>query len=272
MSNGQSIHPCSSSFSFFPLFKDKWVWPHQEPRDPSNAPAGCFLCLLISGGSCSQLGGSALSTLRNCWIYFTQGSTQHARKRRRWWPSMSWGGLASGRSGAQASFTSRKLRAPHFVLPAEVFLDRGPPPACWAPWKHSANISQEQRQMHLEDKCGSWHSCAHCGGPKRTVNNSVGNLYPSLELAPASELHVGVGPWSFSPWGIGFPFGLLSKEEEKVQPLVPTSVIKACDFAPRELTWGHTSSRVMNKRGSSRSFPVPQLWALGRRDLAQKPA
>lgn len=53
------------------------------------------------------------------------------------------------------------------------------------------------------------------------------------ETALASELHVGIGP-NTSLRGIGFPFEQLSREE-KVQPLIPTSVVKAHDFGSREL-------------------------------------
>lgn len=55
------------------------------------------------------------------------------------------------------------------------------------------------------------------------------------ETALASELHVGIGPNTSPLRGFGFPFERLSREE-KVQPLIPTSVIKARDFGSRELT------------------------------------
>lgn len=55
-----------------------------------------------------------------------------------------------------------------------------------------------------------------------------------MEIALASELHVVIRPNASPLRGIGFPFELLSREG-KVQALVPTSGIKACDFDSREL-------------------------------------
>lgn len=74
---------------------------------------------------------------------------------------------------------------------------------------------------------------AHTAGAQGT---SAGNLHAPtphptpMALAPALELPVGTGPTAF-PLGAGG--GL--EAEEKVQPLVPASVI-ACDFGPREPT------------------------------------